>query len=280
MSADSFDKGFGKFSDTGQWKQIISIGCDHFTAVLKSISDPEENPVVIVNQKWDEEGGSDILGRVESAVYENPRILDDFATRIIISTPKSLWIPSDLTEDDEFDTRLFTSVYPARQEDISSDFDDDEVCAYTLCPGLNAFLRRSIPGCRICCSLSAVKSYFQTEELGRITREGVSSPSYGMYINVHGRFADIFCFRNGRMLTGTMHSWKEPADIAYLATLVSTSYGIDMSALSLFILDEGQKGMEVGRMLRELITSVSIVTPPALTSEFGVPLAAALWALR
>lgn len=276
MTAQYYNIGSSHFTDTGQWKLIVTVAEDGISAVLRNISVKKEPPVVLFNIKWDIDDQK-LLSNVEAAVFDNPRILDDFATHIIIKTRKTLWIPSEFTEDDEFDPRLFTCVFPAETEDISADFNDEEVCLYTLVAGLNSFLLRTLPGCKVSSSLSILKSVFEKIEINRI-RTGKANPSQTtVYLNIETSNADILAFHNGRFLSGATHQWKSVSDIVYTVLLIAQSYSLDLKDLNLRILASGRNSSKIKNNFSEFIPNINIETLglPSLTLNDNICLPAA-----
>lgn len=216
MNGGNFNLGMASLADTGQWLLVVEIHPTGISAILKNV-DYEDTPVIpLFDRSWDEDE-TELLNNVETAVYDNPRMLEDFATRVIIKTDKALWIPADMTEDEEFDERLFTRVYPAASEDIGADFGSEEVCLYTLVPGLNAFLQRTLPGSRITSHLTLLKEAFE--------RQANRNASRAIYVNARKGHVDIFAFLEGRFLCGTTHCWKESSDLVYKTLLVAHAYG-------------------------------------------------------
>lgn len=252
------------FADTAQWKLIIGVSETGLCAFLKSISDNEAKPVMLVNKKW-EKNAAGILENIESAVFDTPRMLDDFATQIIVSTDKSLWIPTDITDDDEFDENLFTSVYPAEIEDLFSDMGEDQVCLYTLIPGLNSFFRRTLPGCKISSHISLLKNTFQKVA-------GNSS----VFVNVHEKMVDIITFRDGEFLCGVTHQWREPSDIAYKIMLAANVYSLDLKDTEIQFTGDNQSFETVVSLLSEFFKSINRLDIPQVCKDLDVPLSVAL----
>lgn len=239
--------GMASLADTGQWLLVVEISAAGISAILKNV-DYDDTPTMQIFQKDWNESAENLLSNIESAVYDNPRILEDFATKVIIRSDKALWIPADLTEDEEFDDRYFTCVYPAEAEDIAADFGEEEVCLYTLVPGLNSFINRTLPGSRIFSHLSVLKTAFQKF---RDTRDESSPRSNELFINIRPGFADIFAFSEGRFLNGATHIWNGTPDIVYKALLVTHAYGIPTTETSCHIICGDAERKEIDTLLSE-----------------------------
>lgn len=268
-------KNFPNFADTGLWKLIISVSQTGVAAVLKNIADPDHTPVILFQDVWPKDEAN-LLERIEASVYENPRILEDFATHIIIYTPKVLWIPAEFTEDEEFDENLYTCVYPAAPTDIFADFGDEQVCLYSLYPGLNSFFQRTLPGCKVSSHLSILKSHFEERELERISAMEMREDLKSAYVNIRNDEADIFVFVNGKFICGATHPWREISDIAYNIFLVLQAYNLKPTDSDITVTGIGSCCADVANIISEFTRGVSYDPLPPLASEAGLPLAMAL----
>lgn len=265
------------FSDTGEWKLVLSISSSGISAVFKNLIDEDAAPLLFFKNTWDT-ADINLMNEIEASIYDNPRILEDFATNIVVTTPEALWVPAEFTEDDEFDVNLFTCAYPANDDDIFSDFGNEEVCLYSLVPGLKAFLQRTLPGCKISSHLSVIKPVFESLEMQKMVSESANNAFAGIYINIHENFADIFAFFNGRFLCGATHQWHDIADIAYKVVLVADTYKFSRKETCLNIVGFDAASNDLADMLGEFFASVNRFSLPKLCRDFNVPFAAAVLA--
>lgn len=259
---------FASFADTGQWKLFMEISTKGICAILQNITFAEKNKVMLLNKRWSPERET-LLREIEDAVYDTPRLLDDFDTHIIISTPKALWIPSELCEEEEFNDKLFTDIYPCRREDIFLDYGDSAVCAYTLTPGLNSFLNRTIPGCKTTSHLTSIKTYIEKKEKKRQTEDILGDIM--LYACVREGYSDIFAFNGGEFLCGATHEWKDPMDIAYKIALVGHAYHLPPCDITLNIYSNPAISDMLKSCLEKIYKDLNIKTPAAMTSESEIP---------
>lgn len=231
MNDGSLNLGMASLADTGQWRQIVEISSYGMSAVLKNTDFPETPAIVIFKTDWND-SKEDLLANIEAVVYDNPRMLEDYSTQVVLNTPRSLWIPSVRTDDEEFDPELFTCVYPVNPDDINADFGREEVCLYTLVPGLGSFLQRTLPGVKINSHLSVLKKVFETMEANNIN---ILKPETkdSIYVNIQQDYADIFAFHNGEFLCGASHDWAEATDLLYRILMVAKAYTIQAGDASL-----------------------------------------------
>ncbi|MCH5231110.1 MAG: DUF3822 family protein [Muribaculaceae bacterium] len=141
------------FADTGQWRLLLKIGEHGLEAFLENTLHPEIEPQQLCSVKWDAKR-DDLCREIEEAVYNNPRLLDDFATRIILYDPRTLFVPTQIAEESAgAEAELYNKVYIAEESDVMTDRDSDITAVWSLAPGVKGFLMRSFPGARITCNL-------------------------------------------------------------------------------------------------------------------------------
>ena len=86
-----------------------------------------------------------------------------------------MWVPEVLGETMRSETNPYNKVYKAEETDVLCDTVNGMCCLYTLCPGLPAFLRRTLSGARVSCHLSVLARRF----MSRAARCHAYMPTYG-----------------------------------------------------------------------------------------------------
>ncbi|MCH5224780.1 MAG: DUF3822 family protein [Muribaculaceae bacterium] len=202
------------FADTGQWRLLLKIGVTGMEALLENTLHPEIEPQPLCGVKW--ELNKDALRQnIEDAVYNNPRLLDDFATRIILYDPRTLFIPTVIAEERAgAEEELYQKVYVAEPHDIMTDYDRDLTAAWSMAPGVKGFLMRTFPGARITCNLMD-----QVREL-RKNNEGLTIYAIG-----RPGEADIIMLEGRNLISASTHEWVHTDDIAYLVVNLTETYG-------------------------------------------------------
>lgn len=223
MSTMTADTDSSLYADTGEWKLIISISKKGLKAILLSLVEPGAEPETLVSRSWNHKNEEDILRNIEDIIYDNPRILEDFATRIIIETDKVAWVPLQHSEEDDPAAEFFTTIYPASPEDIFVEYDGDKACMFTLVAGIKSFLERTLPGCRINCTANIVLNFLkkQLEERG----QAASKKDFIGAIAI-GNTVYTYAFRNNEFIGGAPHPFTSATDIAYYIMLLSKAYDI------------------------------------------------------
>ena len=206
------------FADTGQWRLLLKIGVTGLEALLENTLHPEIEPQPLCMAKWDL--NKDMLRKnIEEAVYNNPRLLDDFATKIILFDPRTLFIPTEIAEESAGnEEELYKKVYTAEEADIMIDFDKDITAAWSLAPGIKSFLMRTFPGARITCNLM---------ELVRNLRK--NNQGLTLYAFSRTGETDIILLDDDNLISASTHEWHHVDDIAYLAINLLDVYGYNIS---------------------------------------------------
>lgn len=136
------------FADTGQWRLIIHVASDCMGAVLRHVSDTSRPAVRLFADYWEPLEGRDLLKRIENEVYDHPAILDDYATEIVVTTPKTTWIPTEIMSAGDFaEERVFSEFFPG--EEIMADKIGEATALFSLTDGFDGFMARTLPGARI-----------------------------------------------------------------------------------------------------------------------------------
>ena len=252
-------------SDTGQWRLVVSVAADGVSAALRAVDEAGTRPLLLFRESWTPEESS-LLHRIETAVYDHPRLLDDFATEIVVTTSRALWVPAESLDTEGAEEELFTCVYPASPEDIHVDVQQDMACLYTLVPGLSGFLSRTMPGARI-------RSH-QTLLHERFSRQASGTPR--LYADIRDGEADFMAFDGRQLLCAATAPWRAPADAGYRLFLMADTYGLDISASEVHLSGRPEARSELAAMLRKTGVVVMIDPEPPAVAELGMSLAPAL----
>lgn len=212
------------FADTGQWRLLLKIGATGLEAFLENTIHTEIPPQPLCEVSW-EINKDMLLKNIEEAVYGNPRLLDDFATRIILYDTRTLFIPTAIAEESAgAEEEIYRKVYSAEESDIMTDFDGDITAAWCLAPGVKGFLMRTFPGARITSNImNKVKEY---------RREGS-----GLRLRVDAREeeVDLVLLNDEALISASTHRWTHTDDIAYLCLNLLEVYNYPVSECRIFL---------------------------------------------
>lgn len=254
-----------RIGDIADWRLICVISSRGMSAYLKNVN-PTEDVVTLFDEKWvsAEEG---LLSKIENAVYDHPQVLDDFSADIVVVAPESIWVPTEMVEDDEEEaSRLYNQVYAAEDSDIMSETVDDATCLYVLVPGLNAFLQRTFPGSRVHSHLAVMASRFRER----------SSDMPRIYAEIREGEVDFIAFDRRSLLMAATHRWNEMNDIQYHLFNIMNVYDLDPAEVQVSLSGLRDVKNELMRELRKTVSYVMLTMMPSIGSKAGMPVPASL----
>lgn len=235
---------------------------------MKNEEDPTEPVVPLFSEKYPDD--DNVLKHIETIVYDHPQLLDDFSTDIVVSTERALWVPTSELDEPGSEERLYNEVYKADEEDIFIDELDDMTCLYTLVPGLQSFIRRTLPGARTWCQ--------QTVGVRRFRDRGADMPR--IYIDIRGGEADFIGFDGRQLLISTTHPWRDKMEIAYHLFNIMDVYGLDPAGCQVNL--SGLRDVKNALMqeLREHLKYVMFTMLPSAVARSEMPLSVAMLVSR
>lgn len=210
------------FADTGQWRLLLSITEGGLEAYLENTLHPEIELQELCKVSWAKDKDK-LCKHIEEAVYNHPRLLDDFATRIIIYDRRTLFIPTEIAEAAAgSEQELYQKIYKADTKDIMTDSEGDITAAWSLGPGVKSFLMRTFPGSRITCNLMdkvrRVKGRNPEVEC-REVGEGLR-----LYKEVRDGEVDLILMEGTQLLSASTHGWLRETDITNLEHRLIEAY--------------------------------------------------------
>lgn len=254
-----------RIGDVADWRLLVSISDSAMGAWLKH-DDPMRTIETVFTKSWncDEEA---ILSNIENSVYDHPQVLDDFSSDIVITARKSLWVPTELIQDDDDEAeRLFTQIYSVDPEDIMSETVGEATCLFSLTKGLNSFLQRTFPGTRLHSNLGVM--------VKRFSERSADMPR--VYIDIRDGEADFIAFDRKALLMAASHSWLTPDDIKYHLFNILDVFGLDPGQVQVSLSGRGRVKTQLLAELREKIAFVMLTMIPSLGAKADLPLPVSL----
>lgn len=204
------------FADTGQWRLLLNIGVKGLEAFLENTLHPEIEPQSLCRISWEHEGNN-LKKNLEEAVYNNPRVLDDFATRIIIFDPHTLFIPSEIADKTiGAEEEIYKQIYEADDSDIMTDRNKDITAVWSLAPGVKSFLMRTFPGARITCNLM--------EKVRDLRKKNVG---LSLYKFIRDGEIDLILLKDAELLSASTQEVASVADISEKVEKLFEAYDLD-----------------------------------------------------
>lgn len=193
------------FADTGQWRLLLEIKREGLEAFLENTLHPELPPQPFCSASW-ETNRDNLRNNIEEAVYGNPRLLDDFATRIILYDPCTLFIPTRFAEDSiGAEAEIYNEVYTAEANDVMTETDADVTAAWHMAPGIKGFLMRTFPGARITCNL-----------MEKVKKQRLQDTKNMLSAFARDGECDIVFTSGKELISASTHEYASTDDIAYL----------------------------------------------------------------
>lgn len=254
-----------RIDDTAEWRLVIFISERGMSAYLKNLENPLDNIITLFEEEW-ECDESELLSCIEDCVYNHPQLLDDFATEIIVCTPRTLWFPeSECSEIDDLE-ELYGKVFPGEESGLMQDEREGMVCGYSLAQGLPSFLRRTLPGAKV--------SSHQGVLVSKFIKQNTDMPV--LYIDIRKEDADYILVENSKLLLSSTHQWHNMMDIGYMAMNIFNVYGINPKQVQVSLSGETSDKQELVKLMREQISYVMFTLVPTAVSKVEMPLSAAI----
>lgn len=251
-------------TDTARWRQTLYISACGIQAYLKNVESPEEPVSCIVDRKFKITDDA-LLSEIENTVYDNPMLLDDFSTDIIIETGKYLWVPEEIMNEEGLAEDIYNAVYTAGDEDLMADDVNGCYCLYNLCPGLRAFLLRTFPGSRMMCHISVLFSKF--------VERGADGKS--VYIDIRDNEADYIGFDGKKLLCAGTHEYSDYKDIMYYLFNLMEGYALPKNETQVYISGKRHDKSALIATLRKYVKYVMLTMLPSPVRKEEMPLGAA-----
>ena len=254
-----------RIGDLADWRLLLWIGAGGMGAWLKH-EDPTRPLETIFAEEW-KDAGESLLHRIESAVYDHPQVLDDFSADIAVTARRTVWVPTELVADDEDEAfRLYSQVYPAQPGDVMSETVGDATCLFSLVPGLNAFLNRTLPGARVHSHLAVMMRRFRER----------SSDMPRVYIDIRDGEVDFIAFDRKDLLMAATHKWHHPGDIRYHLFNIMQVFGLDPRQVQVSVSGPSRLKTELVQELRKTVAYVMLTMIPTIGAKADLPLPVSL----
>lgn len=210
------------YADTGQWRLLVNIWPDRMSAHLENTLHNDVPLQELFMTKWDCTRDT-LLEQIENAVYDHPRVLDDFSARITIFDSRTAFLPTALAEEEDgVEEEIYTALYQGDAADVMIDTDDDVTAAYCLAPGLKGFLGRTFPGARVGCNL-----------MRSVAEKRKKSEGIMLWVDVREQEADFILLNGRELLSASTRNWIAPRDVTYHILNLLDVYGIKPNEASL-----------------------------------------------
>lgn len=219
------------FADTGQWRLILNIYRNGMEAWLENTIHSDVPVQKFCHTTWDSET-PDFLKNLEDAVYDNPRLLDDFSTKIVMFDSHTIFVPTIfVSEKQDAEKEMYNQIFDAEFRDIMEGADQDLTVIWSMAPGVREFLLRTFPGARLTCNLLEKVREF------RKTNENIS-----LYLEERGNELDMILLNGKKLISASTHilAFSDELESKTMNLLNAYSFEKDEVVIDLKKTDTGQ----------------------------------------
>lgn len=252
--------------DVSLWKLYILLSRKGITAVFRN--EQTKETITMLHETLsdvDEES----LGRIQDIIYENPVLLNDYQTTIILDSNHFIIAPSNQIQNDEDALDVMETVYPNDNADLWADRIGEETIIFLTPEGLQSFINRTFPTAEVKFRLSPAITHFR------------HSKSMGsgktMQVNILDGEIEIVAFKNSRLLLANIFACKEPADAIYYILNAWTILGFDSQNDELRLTGDKTIREHIMPTLRKYVNYVMLsILPQEIKTSTDIPLAISL----
>lgn len=203
------------YADTGQWRLIVKVKASGISAFIENTIHTDLEPQLLFATEWEANDGN-LLQNIENAVYDHPRVLDDFSACVIVYDPKTLFMPTVVMEETEgAEETVYTAIYDADPAEVMVDVDSDLTAAHCLARGLKGFLNRTFPGAKI-----------ESNLMNQVRRLRLGNEGVRLYVQVRETESDFILLDSHNLLSASTHPVNGATDVAYHAFNIMDVYGL------------------------------------------------------
>lgn len=218
---DSYTLTPADFADTGQWRLIIELRQNGLKAWLENTLHPEVSPQFLCDEEWHPDRNS-LLKNLEEAVYHHPRLLDDFATKIVSFERNTIFIPSSILDSHGAEFEIYREIYSAEPGDVIYDRKNEITAAWSMGPGIKSFLLRTFPGARMTNHL-----------MERVMQLKKDNQGPTLYIEQRISEVDFILLQNENLISASTHIVENNSQIDSVVNDIYFGYGYSPDQLKI-----------------------------------------------
>lgn len=251
-------------SDPIQWRQFLLIDNHSIHYLLHR---PGDQPLTgVIDVTGTEEEG--LLKAFESTVYNNPFLLDDYASTVIVTRAEAFsLLPNDYADHLDEAVRAHKASRVANDNDVVVAQYGSLTAAWEMERGLNNFLQRTFNSPRTMLHLLTLAEY--------CTAMSRSATGSRVYLNFHGSdVLDIIVNDSqGELLMANSVSLRDTSDAAYFALNVWRQTAVDDTQAEMHLTGDNVMRAAVAPLLSKYVATVKQAAMPAAITALGdIPL--------
>ena len=194
------------------------------------------------------------LNKVQNLIYENPLILNDYKTTILIESNQFTLVPSEFVRNEESAYDMMECIYRMENSDVWVNSIDNETILFNTSEGIQSFIYRTFPTAKILFQSTPLISYFKESES--------NDKRNSMIVNIDETRMEIIAISNNNTIFTNIFSFKETSDIIYFILNVWNMLGFDQENDELKIYGSKEIRNQVMPSLRKFINYVMLPILP------------------
>ncbi|MDE5903638.1 MAG: DUF3822 family protein [Muribaculaceae bacterium] len=259
------------FADTGQWRLLIYITHTGMRALLRHATDRERPLLQLLHEEWEPASAEVQMSKIENTVYAHPSLLDDYATEVVVETPRVAWMPDTFLADGTFgEESVYHTVFADAEGDVLTDRTGEATALYEFLPEFDSFMARTLPGARLRCHLGVLVERFLHDSAPGDT-------TLRIYMDMRDGEADLVALRSGRLVSASVQPWHTAEEAAYRIFHLLNAYATDRTDVKVSV--NGTDPVSVDGVLSLTAGFCREAKPMQLSDgarRSGLPLSAAL----
>lgn len=246
-------------SDHSRWRLQLTVGDG---GVRANFYDAAAGRLFTYLEKSWRGDPADSLRKIEDAIYEDPAILDDYTTGILIRPSRMIFVPDSRlgAESTEEDAGELLSLVDA--SDALDVWSESLGCGFTAVfstpAGVRDFLSRTFPTEDVHLALRPMLGHVLLKERG---------PGRKMWVHLDAGTLDVVAAADGFPVLINTREYQEAADAAYYIVHALRAIGFDAAGTDVRLSGREELRKELMPMLRRHMDCVSAALLPTCINQ-------------
>lgn len=248
------------FSDNTLWRLILTVGMNELRATFCDKNGTRFEPYSLRQWQCDP---VDALKNIEDAIYEDPMLLNDYDTTILLRPKMTLIVPpGEFSEDNpEAMAEAASLVDASEHKDVWLQPLGEACALFTTPRGVRDFLSRTF--------LTGDVRHALCPIVGMFSEKARMEGGEKMWVHIQPEYLDVVAFRQGNLLLANTWRFDHPTDAAYYLLYAWKTLELDPMQGEMSLSGEKKTRDEVTGIMRNYLNYVRL-------TMFSTTVAAAL----
>lgn len=240
-----------KYADPRRYNLILTLGTSRLQGWFVPYGRTDVAPVKVVDTTYTPDADR-TLTQIENSVYDNPILLEEYDSRIIVDTTRQLLFPAQAPQS--LIEQAMNRFYECDSSDVFVNRLDSATLAFTLCRGLKSFLGRTFAGVSPMHRLTPLYKRFANEtDAPGITR---------VYADLDAPYLHLLAFNGTSLLHASTHRAATTADAAYFIFTLRQRLGLATDSVKIKVSGTVAERRELMTLLRRHLNYVDLTLLP------------------